>query len=271
MAKGAEAPTFSIGEAFEILQTLGAERLEKFILVGGQAAAFWIARYNIAAAKLVTTKDIDLLLSGSTSAVVADCAKDLHGELLIVRDPRVPDVARIRTTMRGAELQIDFLRSLHGIKKSDVIGSKLPVPDERMRGKLLYVMHPVFALASRLFNTFELDGRLTKENLLRLQFSAQALRAYLMEELSAEEPAVSVDVFPSIEKIFGLAVSQSGLKAWRDYKIDVFSAVPNESELSKCSPSFLEKRHPQMLRALERRRTASDRVRPRSKPSATRK
>jgi hypothetical protein len=257
MAEGADTPTFSISDTFEVLKNLGAEQLEQLILVGGQAAAFWIARYGIADPKRVTTKDIDVLLSNSTPAVVVDCAIDLGGQLLPVKGARAPDVARVLTTLHGAPLQIDFLRSLHGMKTSTVIESKLMAPVEQMHGKSLYVMHPVLALASRLFNTFELEGRLTAENLARLQFSAQALREYLLEQLCTGEEIIRSDVLPSIEKVFELVLSSSGLKAWREHEIDLVEAVPNTSELSNSySKLFTEKRLPQMVRKLKSKRKA---------------
>ena len=254
MAEEAKIPVFSINDAFEILTNLGTEQLEQLILVGGQAVAFWIARYHIADPKRVATRDIDLLLSDS-NAVVADCAIDLQGTLLVVKGARTPDVARIVTRFHGISLDIDFLSSLHGIRKPEVIQSKLPAPDEQTRGKSIYVMHPVLALASRLFNTFELEGRLTAENLARLRFSVQAVHAYLLEQLSAGEEATRKDVLPSIEKIFKLALSPSGVKAWREHEIDVVRAVPNTSELSNSSPKlFVEKRLPQMFRNLRKKR-----------------
>ena len=66
-------------------------------------------------------------------------------------------------------------------------------------------MHPVLALASRLFNTFELPGRLTAENLSRLRFSVEAVRAYLTGQVSVGS-AMRQDVLPSIERICGLGV-----------------------------------------------------------------
>jgi hypothetical protein len=266
MAMAVDVAAFSVDDTFEVLQNLTSEELDQLILVGGQAAAFWIARYNIADPRLLTTKDIEVLLSGPQSAVVLDCARDLGGKLQMVSGARAPDVARIQLVMRGAELQIDFLRSLHGITTSEVIASRLSVLDERARGKSLYVMHPAFALASRLFNTFELSGRLNEENLTRLQFSIQALRAYLMENLTAEENP-SLDVLPTIERIFELAISRSGLVAWHDHKIDVFVATPNKLDLSMCPQSFLERRYPQMLTNLDRKRnTTRARQRAKSKP-----
>jgi hypothetical protein len=256
MAEAANIPAFSIRDAFEVLKNLEARQLEQLILVGGQAAAFWIARYGIAEPERVTTKDIDVLLSDST-AVVVDCAIDLHGELLPVSGARTPDVARILTTLRGAPVHIDFLRSVRGMTNSEVIESKLQVPDEHMHGKSLYVMHPVLALTSRLVNTFELEGRLTEENLARLEFSVRALHEYILEQLSAGEEIISRDVLPGIEKVFNLALPRSGLKAWRDHRIDVVRAVPNTSELlNNCPKPFMEKRLPQMVRKLESKREA---------------
>jgi len=268
MAAGAEAPSLTIDDALEVLDKLGAERLERLILVGGQAAAFWIARYGIADPRLVTTKDIDVLIFERQPRVALECAGDLGGELLTAREPRVPDVARVRFNLRGAELQIDFLRSLHGVSAAEVVSSKLGVVGELASGKTLYVVHPVFSLASRLFNTFELPGRLTEQNLLGVRLSIDAVRAYLADQPSVQE-TTSEDVLPSIERIFGLAVCRAGLTAWRSHAIDLFHAVPDKSDLSRCPRQFLEKRYPQMRRSLETKRKTASKAR-RSTRTSTR-
>lgn len=167
------------------------------------------------------------------------------------KGPRVPEVARVRLEMNGAEVHIDFLRSLHGISASEVIDNKVLVKD---RGKSFFVIHPVFMLASRLFNTFQLRGRLTDESLERLRPSIRAVRAYLIEGLARGETSPGADVLHSIEKIFDLAIGRPGIQAWQDHDIDVFSAVPEESELLNCPRPFLEKRRPQMLLDLARKR-----------------
>jgi hypothetical protein len=260
MATGAKAPGLTIDDTFEVLDKLGASRLESLILVGGQAAAFWIAKYEIADPRRMTTKDIDVFLSERRPGVALECAKDLAGELLIVKEPRVPDVARVRFTLGGIELQIDFLRSLHGISASDLMSSKLGIMDERASGKILYVMHPVLALASRLFNTFELPGRLTRENLSRLRFSVEAVRAYLTDQVSTGS-AMRQDVLPSMERIFGLAAHRTGLTAWLECAIDLIRAIPEPSNLTGCPAGFLEKRYPQMLSVIERKRSAGSKRR----------
>ena len=179
MATGAKAPSLTIDDAFEVLDKLGASRLERLILVGRQAAAFWIAKYEIADPRRVATKEIDVFLSERRPGVAVECAKDLSGELIIVEEPRVPDVARVRFSAGGVELQIDFLRSLHGVSASDLVSSKLGIVDKRASGKILYIMHPVLALASRLFNTFELPGSLTEGNLARLRLSVEGCPSLL--------------------------------------------------------------------------------------------
>jgi hypothetical protein len=118
---GLEAQTLTIEDAFEVLDKLASDRLGRLVLVGGQAAAFWITRYNIADPKIVTTRDVDVFLLEAEPSIVLECAKDLGGSLILVKEPRVPDVARVRLEMNGAELQVDFLRSLHGISASEVI------------------------------------------------------------------------------------------------------------------------------------------------------
>lgn len=267
MAAEAKAPSLTIDHAFEVLNKLGASRLERLILVGGQAAAFWIAKYEIADARRVTTKDIDVFLSERRPGVAVECAKDLSGELLVVKEPRVPDVARVRFSVGGIELQIDFLRSLHGISASDLMSSKLGIMDERASGKILYVMHPVLALASRLFNTFELPGRLTEENLARLRFSVEAVRAYLTDQVSTGS-AMRQDVLPSIERIYGLAIHRTGLTAWLDYAIDLIGGIPKPSDLTGCPPGFMEMRYPQILSMVARKRGSGSKRRATIKKSS---
>ena len=260
MPTAAKAPRLTIDDALDVLDKLGASRLERLILVGGQAAAFWIAKYQIADPRRITTKDIDVFLSEQRPGVAVECAKDLSGHLLLVREPRVPDVARVRFSVNGVDLQIDFLRSIHGISASDLMSSKLGIIDERTSGKILYVMHPVLALASRLFNTFELAGRLTGENRSRLRFSVEAVRSYLTDQVSTAS-AIRQDVVPSIERVYRLAIHRTGLAAWLDYGIDLIGGIPEPSDLAGCPACFLQKRLPQMLRMVETKRFAGSRRR----------
>src|ERR1700685_1150031 len=128
-------------------------------------------------------------------------------------------------------------------------------------------MHPVLALASRLFNTFELPGRLTDENLSRLRFSVEAVRADLTDQLSTEA-ATRQDVLPSIERIYGLAIHRTGLTAWLEYAIDLLRGIPDSSDLTGCPRGFLEKRYPQMLSVVERKRSSGSRQRATTRKSS---
>ena len=121
-------------------------------------------------------------------------------------------------------------------------------------------MHPILALASRLFNTFELPGRLTDENLSRLRFSVEAARAYLTDQLSTEA-ATRQDVLPSIERIYGLAIHRTGLTAWLEYAIDLLRGIPERSDLTRCPAGLLEKHYPQMLSVVERERSTGSKRR----------
>ncbi len=253
MATSARTAGLTIDRALEVLSRLGAPRLEKLILVGGQAAAFWIAKYGIADPRSVTTSDIDVFLSERRSDVAVDCAKDLSGRLILIKKPRVPDIARVQFRVAGVESQIDFLRSLQGLSASDLISSRLAVVDERASGKTLYIMHPVLALASRLFNTFELPGRLTEENVLRLRLSVEAVRAYLIDQLSTAADTRQ-EVLPGIERIVSLATNRLGLTAWHDHAIDLLRGIPDRLDLARCPQNFLKKRYPQLLSLVERRR-----------------
>ena len=121
-------------------------------------------------------------------------------------------------------------------------------------------MHPVLALASRLFKTFELAGRLTAENLSRLRLSIEAARSYLTDQVSTAS-AIRQDVVPSIERIYRLAIHRTGITAWLDYGIDLIAGIPAPSDLTGCPSGFLQKRLPQMLRVVERKRSAVSRRR----------
>jgi hypothetical protein len=87
-----------------------------------------------------------------------------------------------------------------------------------------------------------------------LRLSIWAVRAYLIEGLAGGETPPAADVLPSIEKIFHLPIGRPSIQAWQDHDIDVFSAVPDESELLNCPQPFLEKHRPQMLLDLARKR-----------------
>lgn len=242
-------PSLTVLDAFRALDKIRARHLEKLTLVGGQASAFWITRYQSSISPdQLTTKDVDVFLDDPR--VVADCAADLGGVLEVVREPRVPDVARIRFGPKGSEIKIDFLRSVHGVPTSVLVASRLRLLDQLSDGKPLYIMHPVYALASRLFNTFGLPGRFTDENLLRLGYSIEATRAYLSERLTANRS----EVRDAVERLLEMATAREALAAWRDHEIDIFGASPDRAELVKCGPQFIEKRYPQMLELLKKKR-----------------
>lgn len=247
-----DQPQLTLDQAFEVLDRLRPQHFEKLILVGGQAAAFWIIRYQAVSPDLLATKDIDVFLNDESVSVAVECAKDLGGKFKGVRGARVRDVSRVDFVSHGSELTIDFLRSIYRVNTSDLIASKLLIADQPSVGKDLYVMHPIFSLASRLFNAFGLPGRLTNENLTRLRYSIDAARSFLCDQLLEKE--AYLEVRESIEKLFEISRSREGLSAWNDHRIDVFAAVPDKTLLAKCGAEFISKRHPQMLELLQKKR-----------------
>ena len=99
-------------------------------------------------------------------------------------------------------------------------------------------MHPVLALASRLFNTFELAGRLTAENLSRLRFSVEAVRSYLTDQGSADRQ--SAWTLFQHQRIYRLAIHRTGITAWLDYGIDLIGGIPKLSDLTGCPAGFIQ-------------------------------
>ena len=243
-------PQLTVHDAFELLSRLEQDELSRVVLVGGQAAALWASRYRIADPSLMTTKDIDVLFEDKDGRIVAAWAKRLNGSLQVARGARVPEAASIILDYQGQQLTIDFLRALHGLKSTEVNGTKLEVTES---GKTIFVMHPVFTMASRLVNTFELEGRRTDENLKRLRFSVQAVHAHLLEELSSESCPISA-ILQSIERIYDVAKSRAGLAAW-GIGIDIFESAPVPSADTPYPEQFIKKRYPQMLRALAKERS----------------
>lgn len=246
-----DSPALTLADAFEVLDRLEPQRFEKLILVGGQAAAFWIARSESVGPEQLTTKDIDVFLNAESGLPVIECARDLDGKVKAFRGRGFPDVARIEFTSNGAELTIDFLRSVYGVPTSDLIASKLMIANQPSMGKNLYIMHPIYALASRLFNSFGLPGRLTPENLSRLRYSIDATRSFLCDQLVEEAYG---EVRASVEKLCEISISREGLRAWNDHQIDVFAAAPDRILLAKCGAEFIEKRHPEILELLMKKR-----------------
>jgi len=248
-----DRPPLTVEHVKELFRGVSSSEIEDATLIGGQAAAFWAIYYKVASAAQMTTKDIDLLADRTTAARFANTYKVTLNE---ARTPRVPDFAFIDVPVGTTPVRVDFLRSVHGLDATEVMSTRLRLQTEDM-DKPIYVMHPMLCMASRLFNTYQLPGRYTREEKERLKRSLQALKAYLTD--LARHPDKDPERTPrALSTIAGrvllISLTDAASTAWYRDKIDVFASIPPPSDKLPYPRKFVSLRYPQMLKKLAARR-----------------
>lgn len=249
----ATRPVLPEGEA-----PLDAATLEAFledmgtdmVLVGGQALAFWMDRYGIAAAATIITNDGDALgrLEGARRI-----AAHLRAVLLTPEARALTSlVAQIRIPLdsQGKVRNIDVLHLLYtvgGLRKSREFTQAVwreSVEIEWKPGHRIRVMHPLHVLDSRVQNAVGLlqskGPHVVTQAIWAVDVAREAIRRVL------QQPHESERLGRLIRRVHNLARSRAGRQILRDHGIEVMDAVPIE-EIRAAAPV-----HEPLLRAIER-------------------
>lgn len=226
----------------------------QIVLVGGQALAFWSARFAEPSGEInvVASKDIDF--EGSADA--ARRAAQLLGGEVMIPSPREPSpmtgtVAFVDA--EGIDRSLDFIEAPRGLDADDVretairVELSLSSSDDRA---VLWVMHPERCMESRIYNTIDL-GRDDDLGLAQLEVSVPIARRWsqvLLEDETIEERRRQRAVLDLNEHIFKLcSEDRRFLAVRRRYGVDPFAAVLTDPRLPEA---FSTKRYPQMRERL---------------------
>jgi hypothetical protein len=227
----------------------------QIVLVGGQALAFWSARFAEPEGEIsvVASKDIDF----EGSADSARLAGRLLGGKVMIPSPREPSpVTGVVTFIdsEGIDRSLDFIGAPRGLTAQDVRETAIHVDllglSDDEEGPTLWVMHPERCMESRIYNTIEL-GRNDESGLGQLKVSIPVARRW-SESLLEDEMIAGHErqraVLKLNERIFKLCCDDRCFQAVRrKYDLDPFDAVLADERLPS---EFNAKRYPQMRERL---------------------
>lgn len=230
----------------------------QIVLVGGQALAFWSARFAEASGEIhaVSSKDIDFEGSADSARVAA---RLLGGEAMIPSplepSPMTGTVAFVDG--EGIDRTLDFIEAPRGLDADDVretaIRTEIATPSSA-GGAVLWIMHPERCMESRIYNTIDL-GRDDALGLAQLEVSVPIARRWsqdLLGDEAIEGRRRQRAVLELNERIFKLCCEDRCFQAVKSrYGIDPFGAVLADPRLPD---EFLSKRYPQMQERLKRSR-----------------
>jgi hypothetical protein len=234
------------------------------VLVGGQAVAFWGRFLGVLEAMPelapLLSKDIDF---EGTSEAARRAAQLLGGSVRIPKfDDHTPNTGMVVFVDRdGIDRKIDFLIAPLGLGRDDVLQTAVQtvIPDVPGAGDVpLWVMHPERCMESCVYNA-QILGRiddLAMRKLLASVVSAREWSRLLLgdESLCARERVRAV--LRLNERVFRKCVSDIHFRAlYHGHGIDPFDAVLAGDD--RLPEQFRERRYPQMLDRLDKRRRST--------------
>jgi hypothetical protein len=235
-------------------------RETEIVLVGGQALAFWSARFAEGSGEIsvVASKDIDF--EGSADA--ARIAATLLDARLMIPSPREPSPITGVVTFTdadGFDRTLDFIGAPRGLDAEDVRETAVRADLGRQDTQTsFWVMHPERCMESRIYNTIELQ-RVDPLGLDQLRVSVPIARCW--SEAILDDDALDSDqgvraVLNLNERIFEKCSDDRCFRAvYERHGIDPFHAVLQDPRLPQA---FQDKRYPQMVNRLERIRAQGD-------------
>jgi hypothetical protein len=213
---------------------------DEIVLIGGQALGLWVERYatgckELAEAAPLTSKDIDFL---GGAAQVEVCAKLVGGTYQLFGPSDRTVATGVITTPDGVE--IDLVHTPRGVAPDELALRAVPLQSLR-------VMHPIHILMSRAANVVHIPRR-DEHSLKQLRAAVVVVREFVRERLLQTGVRTALRLN---EWAFDVAVSDDGLRAWHEHKIDLFGAVLTDEALGE---KFAGIRYPQMSTAVLARR-----------------
>lgn len=234
------------------------------VLVGGQALAFWMSRFDIRQDGIAISNDGDAL--GALTRAV-DLAQAIRARVeLPAKISRTAIVAQLRLpTQDGRERNIDVLHQLFtvaGLKKSSVFTKRViedSVEVEWRPGRFMRVMDPFDVLESRAQNAVGLFDSKGPHVVTQAAWAVQVAREALRR--TAADSGSTDRLGNKLQRVYRLARSQVGRRLLQYHQIDLLDVI-DVASLRAASPS-----HGKQLDVIERAKAEQLRRRPTSSPS----
>jgi hypothetical protein len=201
------------------------------VLIGGQALAFWAARFGVPppAGVAVITSDVDFLTERPTDRERVEAfAAVLNGKSHFPgRHARTALVGQAYLDVSDAEIvNVDVLFKVFGITASEIRRKAYRV---EMADTAFLVMHPLHVLESRLLNLYELPEKQTDKGVMQLQLAVDVSRAFLRDELERTPRPLAASgrspVQGLVSAIEHMAVEDAGRKVAERHGVHVADAI----------------------------------------------
>ena len=171
----------------EVVQRLLAAAGPNLILVGGQALAFWMSRYDVRAPEefAFISRDMDFLArSAGDKAEVVRLARILGGRAVIPHEKALTALVgqEVRPLDDEQYINVDVMFKIYGANTELVRKAAVDVNDADL---LFRVMHPMDVLKSRLDNLYGLKEKQTPLGQAQLEAAIEPLAQLLGGWLAA--------------------------------------------------------------------------------------
>lgn len=237
----------TFNEALGLLSAL--DHSDDLTLIGGQALSAWVNTFAIDDG--FTTKDLDFQ-AGSPRQRIHEIAQ-LWGAAVVFPSPdhATPVLAVLILDRPDEEpLQVDLLTAPHGIDPREIIKHRVELKTEDGRHRF-FVVHPVHLLEGLLANHKDLPAYRDEVTRERIKVACSVVKEWIKAK-AVNEPK---DAYEAIEMVAHLARGTAAVELHVDHGIDILSSLPERGEAA-LNPAFFEKRRPQIIEAVERKRQA---------------
>ncbi|SEF33701.1 hypothetical protein SAMN05518845_12575 [Variovorax sp. YR750] len=233
---------------YETVERLLAAAGEDMVLVGGQALAFWVLRYDLVVPEGVAaiSSDTDFLVrSAADREAVHRMARVIHGRALF------PSRRALTALVGQAVLDIDEDEFVN----VDVIHKVIGIAQKAIRARAvratignasILVMHPLHVLLSRLTNLHVLTEKQTEKGVMQLQLAVDVGREFI-RAISYQQQhlgsATRSPIQPYVSEVERMALTDAGRKVAKRFGIHVADAIDPSS--IPAGP-FWERKWPQL-------------------------
>lgn len=198
------------------------------VLVGGQALAFWIARYSIgfgeAQPGVYISKDVDFL---GTRADVARFAAAVGGKATYPGKREITALhGVVEVNVENDDyVGVDVLRQVIGLRAEDIRKRAVQVAPRGTGRKPFFVMDPVDCLVSRLENLRKLRDKQNEVGVWQASLSIRVCEKHIEQLLADGDEKRAIKVATAIARIAGRAM---GVQAFKRHGLRVIECVPVE-------------------------------------------
>ncbi|MFK4131995.1 hypothetical protein ACI2KR_06825 [Pseudomonas luteola] len=223
-----------------------------FVVVGGQALAFWYARFILSEGRFdefqsAYSEDLDFF--GDPSAIEF-CERQLGTRFQRPQNfDSTVNLAMLSYQIGNPQRNviIDILHSVGGLIKEEILSGIELLP---IRGMDVPVINPLLCLRSRVHNFYAPYKADKLNELNRIGLCVQFVNAFLTEKL--ESSGWSRDISKACESIFALCLSEEGRKLYCKNGMDLLEAIPVRPDL--MHQAFIEKQLPRMAAHIDSER-----------------